>query len=131
MEGPSENLNALTEAVIGAAIEVHRHLGPGFLEAVYEEALVREFHRARIPCERQVMVPVWYKGDMVGEARLDLLVDKKLILELKAVESMAAVHHAQMISYLRATTLTLGLLINFNVSNLLQGVRRIANKHPS
>ncbi len=77
------------------------------------------------------MVPIWYKGDAVGEARLDLLIDKKLILELKAVETLAAVHHAQMISYLRATTLTLGLIINFNVSNLVRGVRRVANKHPS
>ncbi len=77
------------------------------------------------------MVPIWYKGDAVGEARLDLLIDKKLILELKAVETLAAVHHAQMISYLRATALTLGLIINFNVSNLVRGVRRVANKHPS
>jgi GxxExxY protein len=115
----------LTETVIGAAIEVHRTLGPGFLESFYEEALCRELAERRVAFLRQVAVEVLYKGAIIGEARLDLLVEKRLLVELKATERFAPIHLAQVLSYLKATGLTLGLLINFNVLALRLGVRRI------
>ncbi len=125
MREADSELNRLSEQVIGAAIEVHRELGPGFLESVYEEALCCELTTRKIAFGRQVVVAVNYKGVMVGENRLDLLVDKRLIVELKAVEEIEPIHRAQVISYLRATGLFLGLLINFNVPVLKDGIRRI------
>ncbi len=122
---PSSALNRLSDAVIGAAIEVHRHLGPGYLEAVYDAALAIELRLRDIPFERQVAVPVLYKGYDLGEGRLDLLVGKELLVELKAVENLAPIHRAQVLSYLKATGLHLGLLINFNVPVLKSGIRRI------
>lgn len=118
-------LDQLAREVIGAAIEVHRTLGPGFLESVYEESLCLELILRGFDIERQVPVGVHYKGQRVGEARLDLLVEKRLVLELKAVDGLAPVHLAQLLSYLKATDLQLGLLINFNVPLLKQGIRRI------
>jgi GxxExxY protein len=124
-EPPAGVHNELTQAVIGAAIEVHQTLGPGFLESVYEEALCIELELRRIPFKRQVPIGVSYKGHIVGESRLDLLIQEQLIVELKAVESILPVNTAQVISYLKATQLTLALLINFNVTMLKNGVRRI------
>ncbi|HLG13366.1 MAG TPA: GxxExxY protein [Blastocatellia bacterium] len=125
-EEPSEELDRLAYAVIGAAIEVHRVLGPGYLESVYEEALCLELARRRIPFTRQVAIAVAYKGDIVGEGRLDLLVGGILVVELKAVEALAPIHTAQVISYLKTTGHPLGLLINFNVVVLKDGgIRRI------
>jgi len=115
--------------VLGAAVEVHRRLGPGFLEGVYEEALCVELRSRRIPFVRQAVITVDYKGHRVGDARLDLLVADRLVVELKAVESLAQIHVAQLLSYLRATRLPLGLLINFNVAVLLRGVRRVVLTH--
>lgn len=111
--------------MIGSAIEVHRLLGPGFLESVYEEALCVELSLRGIPFARQVPVGVPYKGNTVGEARLDLLVDECLVVELKAVETIAPIHVAQVISYLKATRLRLGLLITFNVTWLRRGIKRV------
>jgi GxxExxY protein len=122
---PTEELDDLAHRVIGAAIEVHRHLGPGFLEGVYEEALAIELRLRGIPFERQKMIVVGFKGAAVGEGKLDLLVNDRLIVELKAVESLSAIHKAQVISYLRATRLHLGLLINFNVPILKNGLQRV------
>jgi GxxExxY protein len=122
---PNKEVDRLARAVIGAAIEVHRHLGPGFLEGVYEEALVVELALRDIPFERQKPVPVSYKGHSVGEGRIDLLVATELLVELKAVEVLAPIHKAQVISYLKATGLHLGLLINFNVPILRAGVQRV------
>ena len=122
---PDEELNRLSDAVIGAAIEVHRVLGPGFLESVYEEALCVELGLKGIPFVRQAPVAVDYKGHPVGEARLDLLVDGRLAVELKAVESLLPIHKAQVRSYLCATGYPLGLLINLNVRVLTDGVKRI------
>ena len=122
---PNFRVDALARAVIGAAIEVHRILGPGYLESVYEEALALEFALRQIPFERQKPVSVIYKGHSVGASRLDFLVDGCLIVELKAVDALAPVHQAQVISYLKATGLHLGLLMNFNVSILKDGVRRM------
>src|SRR4051812_7825291 len=114
-------LNQLTQAVIGASIEVHRELGPGFLESVYEEALSQELTARQIPYVRQPIINIRYKGNPVGEGKLDLLVDKRLIVELKSVETLAPIHKAQVISYLKITGLFLGLLINFNVPVLKDG----------
>ena len=111
--------------MIGAAIEVHRVLGPGFLESVYEEAFCVELTARRIPFTRQIPAAVTYKGHQVGEHRLDVLVSGQLIVELKAVDELAPIHTAQLISYLKATGRRLGLLINFNVPVLKEGIKRI------
>jgi GxxExxY protein len=124
---PGEELDDLTHRVIGAAIEVHRLLGPGFLETVYEGALSVELTLLGIPFARQVPIGLSYKGAPVGEAHLDLLVKNCLVLELKAAEQIAPIHVAQMLSYLKATRLRLGLLINFNVTTLRSGIKRIVH----
>ncbi|AFZ31326.1 hypothetical protein Glo7428_2825 [Gloeocapsa sp. PCC 7428] len=120
-----ENVSQLTGALIGAAIEVHRLLGPGFLETVYEEALCVELRLRKIPFTRQPVVAVRYKGEQVGEGRLDLLISNTLIVELKAVEKLAPIHEAQVLSYLKMTGYPLALLINFNVPLLKNGIKRI------
>lgn len=122
---PSEEMDRLAREVIGAAIEVHRCLGPGYEEAVYERALKVELDLRGIPYEAQVAVTVDYKGYPVGSGRIELVVGGVLILELKAVEELAPVHTAQIISYLKASGLKLGLLINFNVPLLKDGLKRI------
>ena len=122
---PENRVDALAHAVIGAAIEVHRQLGPGFLESVYEEALCVELADRQIPFERQKEISVLYKGRRIGQQRIDLLVGESLIVELKAIEALAEIHKAQVISYLKATRLSLGLLINFNVPILKNGIQRI------
>jgi GxxExxY protein len=124
---PDPERNRLTNLIIGAAIEVHRHLGPGHLESAYEESLAVEFDLRSIPFERQQAVHLQYKGHEVGKGRLDFLVFGKIILDVKAVESLCSTHSAQMISYLRITGHKLGLIINFNVRVLKDGIRRIAN----
>jgi GxxExxY protein len=121
----TDELNRLSHAVIGAALEVHKLIGPGFLESVYEEALCIEMRLREIDYARQVPVPVLYKGYTVGEGRLDLLVSRCLVVELKAVEALAQIHAVQVLSYLKATGCRLGLLINFNVPVLKQGVKRV------
>jgi GxxExxY protein len=122
---PSTELDEVAYAVIGAAIEVHRLLGPGFLESVYEEALCVELTLRGIRFARQLPIGVQYKGQKVGEARLDLVVDDSLVVELKAVDGIAPIHVAQILSYLKATRLRLGLLISFNVTTLRRGVKRV------
>ena len=122
---PDPGLDAAAHAIVDAALEVHRVLGPGFLESVYEEALGVELTLRRVPFRRQVPISLDYKGVPVGHARLDLLVADRLIIELKAVDNLASVHWAQLLSYLKATKLTLGLLINFNVPTLRQGIKRV------
>jgi GxxExxY protein len=125
----SMELNRLSHSAIGAALEVHRVLGPGFLESVYEEALCLELELRGIPFARQAPLPVWYKGRVVGEGRMDLLVSDCLVVELKAVETLAAIHSVQLLTYLRATGHKLGLLINFNVSILKHGIKRVVLSH--
>ena len=122
---PGDEVDRLANRVIGAAIEVHRMLGPGFLESVYEEALCVELGLRGIPFARQAAIGVSFKGQTVGEGRVDLLVAGKLIVELKAVESLSAVHSAQLLSYLKAAGCKLGLLINFNVLLLRNGIKRV------
>ena len=121
----SLEVNQISHAIIGAALEVHKQLGPGFLESVYEEALRQEFLERRIPFNKQLVLAVDYKGVNVGEGRLDFLVADLVVVELKAVEALAPIHTAQAISYLKATRKELGLLINFNVPRLKDGIRRI------
>ena len=108
----------ITGAVIGAAMAVHRELGPGFLESVYEAALDVELARRRIPFERQVAVSVRYSGVEVGTHRLDLLVAGKVVVELKATSDLSSVHQAQLSSYLKATGNRIGLLLNFGRPSL-------------
>jgi GxxExxY protein len=122
---PSAEIDALAAEVLNAAIEAHRALGPGFLEAIYEQALCVELKIRDIPFARQSRVQVHYKEQLVGEARVDLLVAGRLIVELKAVDQIASIHLAQAMSYLKATGLQLALIVNFNAPLLLRGVRRV------
>src|ERR1051326_2406725 len=122
---PSSPVDRLARAVIGAAIEVHRHLGPGYPESVYAKALQVELDARGIPYEPEAAIAVSYKGRLVGEGRIDLLIGGELIVELKAVEMLSAIHLAQMMSYLKGTGKRLGLIINFNVLMLKDGVRRV------
>ena len=122
---PGPAVDRLVRRVISAAIEVHRVLGPGLLESIYEEALCVELALAGIPFERQARVQVRYKGHQIGEARLDLLVRRQIVVELKTIEAILPVHLAQVLSYLKIKRLRVGLLVNFNVANLPQGIKRI------
>jgi GxxExxY protein len=111
--------------VLTAAVEVHRHLGPGYVESVYEEALAIEFTLAGILFARQAAVSVNCKSNPVGHGRLDFLVADRLVVELKAAEALLPLHKAQVLSYLKAIGHGLGLLINFNVPVLMRGVQRV------
>lgn len=122
---PGREVDDFARRVIGAAIEVHREPGPGYTEGVYEEALVVELERRHIPAERQTQVGVVYKGRRVGVGRLDLLVAGVPVVELKTVEGLRPTHKAQLLSYLKATRLQLGLLIDFNVELLRNGIQRV------
>ncbi|MEO6572439.1 MAG: GxxExxY protein [Polyangiaceae bacterium] len=127
---PERDIDAIASKVIAAAVEVHKHLGLGFLEAIYEEALGIELFLRKVPFVRQPTIPVTYKGHAVADSRPDLLVSNQLIVELKAVEQLGPLHLAQAVSYLRATGLPLALVINFNVPILLRGVRRVVLSNP-
>jgi len=119
-----DEINKITERIIGCAIEVHRHLGPGLLESVYEEALCVEFELHDVNYQRQLSVPVNYKGRVIGEYRLDLLVEDAVVVELKSVERHDPVFEAQILTYMRVTGRRVGLLINFNSKLLKEGVKR-------
>ena len=113
-----------SEGISGAAIEVHRHLGPGLLESVYDNALCHELSLRGIEYVRQFVVPLTYKDCAIGEHRLDLMVSDRVVVEIKAVERFDPVHEAQLLGYLRATGKREGLLINFNTSLLKNGIKR-------
>ena len=120
--------NELSEQVIGAAIEIHRVLGPGLLESAYEECLCHELSLRKVSFERQIDLPVRYKGvNLDCGYRLDLLIGKKVIVELKTVESLLPIHEAQLLTYLKMTNCKLGLLLNFNAPLLRNGIKRLAN----
>ena len=122
------SLNDLSYKIIGLAMEVYKTLGPGLLESAYEKALVHELNLAGIPVQSQVGVEMSYKGVNIGEGlRLDLLVDNQIIVELKSVEELKPVHHKQLLTYLRLMDKRLGLLINFNVTDIMQGIKRVVN----
>ena len=127
--GVDDETERLATEVIGAAIEVHREMGPGMPEVSYKLALSHELELRRIPHLVEVPVPIVYKGKQVGKGCIDILVAGRLVLELKAIDALAPVHHAQVLSYLRVTKLKLGLLINFNVTVLKDGIRRVINPH--
>lgn len=115
----------LTERVIGLAIEVHKQLGPGLLESVYEECLCFELAEAGVPFQRQVRVPIVYRDRLLDEGfRADIVVRDELILEIKSVERMLPVHEAQLLTYLRLTRHKIGLLMNFNMVRLKDGLKR-------
>ena len=117
----------LSKAIIGAAIEVHKQLGPGLLESAYEGCLAHELTLRQIPFERQKPLPVVYKGVKLDVGyRLDLLIGGLVVVELKAVEKLAPIHKAQMITYLKLTNCKLGLLLNFNVQLMKNGIKRVA-----
>jgi len=121
--------NEISNKAIGIAIDIHRALGPGLLESAYQACFCREISLNKIPFRREVAIPVEYKGVKIDCAyRADIIVDKKVILEIKAVEKLLPIHQAQLLTYLRLTELKLGLLINFNVPVLKDGIRRVANK---
>jgi GxxExxY protein len=122
---PGENHDQLTERIIGAAIEVHRHLGPGLTEEMYEEAYCHELDLLGIQYARQVPVAVMYKQKQIGKTRIDLIVENRVIVELKSCESLGPIHRAQCITYLNVTGKQVALLINFNVAILKDGVKRI------
>ena len=118
-------INQITEKIIGCAIEVHKKLGPGLLESAYEECLAYELKSAGLTIERQVSVPVVYKEiKLECGYRIDILVEKSVIIELKAIEALAPVHEAQILTYMRFANKAIGLLINFNVTLLKEGIKR-------
>jgi GxxExxY protein len=118
----------VTEKIIGAAIEVHRHLGPGLLESVYEAPRAYELTQQGIAVDRQEALPLTYKGLRFDEGyRLDLVVAERVVVELKCVDAFLPIHEAQLLSYLKLTGLKTGLLINFKVPILVQGVKRLSN----
>jgi GxxExxY protein len=123
------NINDITEAIIGAAICVHKELGPGLLESAYEACLAYELAEKRLKFERQKALPVIYRGvELDCGYRMDFLVEDQVVVELKAVETLEPIHEAQLLSYLKLSKCKVGLLINFNVKVLKDGIRRLVNK---
>ena len=126
-----DKLDRLSGAVLGASFAVHSALGPGLMESVYEACLVHELRLRGVSVDRQVALPIHYKGYTVSDAgyRLDLLVENEVVVEIKSVEEIHPIHHAQLLTYLRLSGLRLGLLLNFNVSRMKDGGihRRVLN----
>jgi GxxExxY protein len=116
----------LTEKIIGAAIEVHRELGPGLLESIYEEALCYEFDLQSIKHKRQVPADIIYKGKVIKGQKIDLLVEDEVVVEIKSLSRMPEVALAQTLSYLKATNLRRGLIVNFGEKRLIDGIKRVA-----
>ncbi len=127
-----DQLNHLSKEIIGAAIEVHRDLGPGLLEMTYELSLQHELQIQGYTVERQVHLPIHYKGLVVPDAyRIDLLVENLLVVELKTIETLLPIHSAQVLTYLRMSGKHLGLLINFHTIRLADGIKRLVHNFPS
>lgn len=123
-----EDYNSITQTIIGSAIEVHRELGPGLMESVYEVCLLKLLRDAGLKVEKQVSLPVYFKGEELDKQFIiDVLVENEIILELKSVEVLLPVHEAQLVTYLKLADKRLGLLINFNVVLLKEGIRRRIN----
>jgi GxxExxY protein len=121
----SDELESLIHRTIGCLITVHRVLGPGLLEGIYARAVSLELQANQIPFEIEKPVPVWYRGQLLCHQRLDLMVAGELIVEIEAVERLAPVHQAQLLSYMRLTGVQVGLLVNFNVAVLQGGLKRV------
>ncbi len=125
-------INDLSHELIGAAIEVHRELGPGLLESAYEGAYSHELTLRKIPHIRQKLMPVSYKGVLIETGyRIDVLAEDRVVVELKAVEKLLPIHSAQLVTYLRLGKYPLGLLINFHVLKLVDGIERVSNNAPN
>ena len=123
-----EQLNNLSKDIIGAAIEVHKFLGPGLLESVYEICLIEELEQRGLKVQQQVRLPLYYKGKLTDKFFvIDLLIENEIIIELKAVDKMLPVYEHQLMTYLKLTQKNLGLLINFNVPRLIDGIKRRVN----
>jgi GxxExxY protein len=120
-----EPIELAGKQTLDAAFQVHQQLGPGFLEKFYEEALCIELAAREVPFVRQKPIEIYYRGHLLGRQRLDIVVDEKVVVEVKAVDTLIPVHEAQLISYLHATGLHLGFLINFQTALLKHGIRRI------
>ena len=118
-------LKDITETIISCAMEVHSTIGPGLLESIYEEALAHEFNLRQVHCERQKAISLKYKGKDIGNHRIDFLIENAVVLELKAVETMHRIYEAKVLTYLRALEIKVGLLINFNVVRLKEGIKRL------
>jgi GxxExxY protein len=124
---PSAELNRLTRVVIGAAIEVHKELGPGLPEEIYHRAMELELGLRGVPFETEKAVDIFYKGKFVGRGKIDLFIGGLLVVELKAVDALAPTHRLQVRTYLRMINQPLGLILNFNVPVLKDGIRRVIN----
>ena len=124
MDGDTET----TDRILRCALEVHRVIGPGLLEHVYESALCIELKANNIAFVRQIGIPLFYKGELLSEHRPDLIVENKVVVEVKSVEQLAPIHWAQVLTYLRVTSLNVGLLLNFNSPTLKDGTRRVVLK---
>ncbi len=128
---PTE-IDALSKQVVDCLFHVHKELGPGYTEQIYEDALVLEFESRNISYERQKLLRIFYKGRAIRtEFHLDIVVENKILLELKAVEAIHLVHQSQVYAYLKASGFLLGFLVNFNVPLIKDGIKRYVNKHPS
>lgn len=122
------NENEISKIIIGAAIEVHKQLGPGLLESTYETCLAYELKEKGLDLKQQLALPVVYKGIKLDAGyRIDLLVENKVVVEVKAVEGLAEIHSAQLLTYLKLKEIKLGLLINFNTPKLVNGIKRMVN----
>jgi GxxExxY protein len=130
-DAEARSLDELTDAIIGGCIEIHRELGPGLLESAYEECLCHELALAGLRFERQKPLPVAYKNVKLDCGyRIDLVVENRVIVELKTVDEIMPIHQAQVMTYLTLANLPVGLLINFNVPILKHGIKRLVNKFP-
>ncbi len=129
METKKTEINKLTEKIIGLVIEVHRNLGPGLLENVYKKCLSYELKQAKIDFELEKELPIYYKGIKIDcNYRLDIIINKILILELKSVDKLMPVHEAQILTYMKLTNTPVGLLINFNEAIVINGIKRFLLK---
>lgn len=126
-----ERLNKITETIIGVAINIHRTLGPGLLESAYEACMVYDLSQAGLKIEQQKSLPVVYRGvQLECGYRLDLMIENEVIVEIKSIEKLLPIHKAQLMSYLKLSGCKIGLLINFNVELLKEGIQRVVNNFP-
>ena len=131
MPGIPDETNKITESIVDSAFTVHKKMGPGLLESIYESCLVKEFQKRNIQFERQKQVPVFYGDEPLDEKlRLDLVVEGKVVVEIKAVEELLPIFDAQVLTYLKLTGCEVGLLINFNVRLMKNGIQRLALARP-
>lgn len=128
MKKSADELNQISNSIIGAAIEVHRHLGPGLLESAYRQCLAWELQQQSLVVEQEILVPIKYKQlEVENGYRIDLLVEHEVVIELKSVDVLLPIHSAQLLTYLKVTGHRLGLLLNFKVDVMCNGVKRIVN----